>query len=492
MKQYYSLIALFFAGFIMIAQDGSLDTAFGNNGIAVANFDEVPWEYERVSAIMELEGGNILAKGTVFGESMLFQYTSDGSFVSSYGNNGLLLLEDLNFDFRSLYHQQENGLLIVGGYVYNEGLKLYRISVEGEQDTTFGDEGVLIPFIDGGSVGGVKFAPDGSFFVSGQFDSDGNTAITIKKFSEDGILDLSFGGGEVSIPLSNDPIVLSTPNLSSDGTLFVSGTMESNGGRTHIVAKFLSAGAVAVNFGSDGLVTLPFNQLEGFCRSLIINLDGAIFTNCISPNDPNSTIDFRYNTEIHKILPDGLADTTFGNQGTLTIPFQTGNIRLQPNQRILFIGSESVGFEGGSYIKMRRYFGSGHLDNSFNFEQYGSELSGIYDILHSDGTIKVAAGTPFYQNPNITVLLSYNNSPLGIEENLLTNTQVYPNPSTGIFNIKTESLAEATPFTITDLSGKLIKTGKLESTETTIDLSNTANGLYFLNAGGTSVKLVKE
>jgi hypothetical protein len=45
---------------------------------------------------------------------------------------------------------------------------------------------------------------------------------------------------------------------------------------------------------------------------------------------------------------------------------------------------------------------------------------------------------------------------------------------------------------VTDLTGKLIQKGVLEEITTKLDLSAYQNGMYFFNAGGITLKMIKE
>ncbi len=71
--------------------------------------------------------------------------------------------------------------------------------------------------------------------------------------------------------------------------------------------------------------------------------------------------------------------------------------------------------------------------------------------------------------------------------------QVYPNPSTGIFNVQLEN---ATTIEITDVLGRVILTDKVNAGNYQLNLGNNVNGVYFVKAtvdGKTkTVKIVKE
>ncbi|ARV08337.1 bacillolysin [Winogradskyella sp. PC-19] len=67
---------------------------------------------------------------------------------------------------------------------------------------------------------------------------------------------------------------------------------------------------------------------------------------------------------------------------------------------------------------------------------------------------------------------------------------IYPNPSNGIFNLKKNSKVDLTFANIYDLNGRLINKINLESmnTETQVNISNSATGLYFVEVNSKSGK----
>ena len=77
-----------------------------------------------------------------------------------------------------------------------------------------------------------------------------------------------------------------------------------------------------------------------------------------------------------------------------------------------------------------------------------------------------------------------------VDENMLNNIAIYPNPTTGIVNIEAEGLAKIVVF---DVTGREIKALGAQST---IDISDLEAGVYFFSietANGTAMKkLVKE
>lgn len=76
----------------------------------------------------------------------------------------------------------------------------------------------------------------------------------------------------------------------------------------------------------------------------------------------------------------------------------------------------------------------------------------------------------------------------GIEHLAHNNMRVFPNPSNGNITIETESNTQS--FQIFTLTGKLLKTGSLSSHSTQVDLSELSSGVYLIQVGHTTKKLV--
>jgi hypothetical protein len=87
-------------------------------------------------------------------------------------------------------------------------------------------------------------------------------------------------------------------------------------------------------------------------------------------------------------------------------------------------------------------------------------------------------------------------SGIGLEENVINNLQVYPNPSTGIFTLANTNLTNA-EYTVLDLNGKVLRSGVLQGTQVNIDLTENPSGIYVLQVTSNgekmgSTKLIKQ
>jgi hypothetical protein len=71
------------------------------------------------------------------------------------------------------------------------------------------------------------------------------------------------------------------------------------------------------------------------------------------------------------------------------------------------------------------------------------------------------------------------------------NYSVYPNPTTDLLNIKIQPSLVGSTYSLTDLMGKTIITGKVMEENSVIDISGFAGGMYFLRVGDDARHLMK-
>lgn len=78
----------------------------------------------------------------------------------------------------------------------------------------------------------------------------------------------------------------------------------------------------------------------------------------------------------------------------------------------------------------------------------------------------------------------------GIEERIQPIT-ISPNPSTGIFKLQSPNHTDAS-FTIYDLTGKQVYSGKMNGSSVTVNIAQSPSGTYYLKfTDGAAIKLIK-
>jgi hypothetical protein len=68
---------------------------------------------------------------------------------------------------------------------------------------------------------------------------------------------------------------------------------------------------------------------------------------------------------------------------------------------------------------------------------------------------------------------------VGLEEGTITDVNLYPNPTTESFTIKT-SVPLYGNYSVVDAQGKLVFEGEMTGTETNVNISSVARGIYYL------------
>ncbi|HYD90526.1 MAG TPA: T9SS type A sorting domain-containing protein [Flavobacterium sp.] len=101
--------------------------------------------------------------------------------------------------------------------------------------------------------------------------------------------------------------------------------------------------------------------------------------------------------------------------------------------------------------------------------------TGSYSLLLENGTI-IAEGGAFEDSESITFGLV---EELSVNENLLQDAiKIYPNPSKGLFAIQT---ANVVGYQLYNVLGQVIRRGKFNAGNGSLDITNTASGIYILS-----------
>jgi hypothetical protein len=114
-------------------------------------------------------------------------------------------------------------------------------------------------------------------------------------------------------------------------------------------------------------------------------------------------------------------------------------------------------------------------------------------LLQDDGKLVCMGTSAWYNGAEDYVVERYNNTPLSVPEFETVNLSAVPNPSSGTVTLTYDFVqGQEILYQINDVSGKLLHTGSLSGDRHTVDLSHLGTGMYFLNAGQTTLRLVKE
>lgn len=204
------------------------------------------------------------------------------------------------------------------------------------------------------------------------------TASTVA-MAQAGKLDSSFGNnGIFASNFSNSsPVFATSVALQSDGKIIVGG----EAGNPGIVVRLNSNGTLDTSFGSAGVFSIRFRDVENFTVGVAVQPDGKILA--VGTGLPQGGQLIRLNS-------NGSFDTTFGNSGSVGLELTPTALALQPDGNILVAGN----IEGQSTRVMMRFTSTGLVDNSFGIGGSAPLVSDASAIaLQSDGKILVG-GAP--------------------------------------------------------------------------------------------------
>ena len=229
--------------------DGTLDTSFGDAGLATARFTPfAPNLSDRPSDFALQADGKIVAAGFANAEDVaVARWNADGTLDNTFGASGKVQI-DFGADSTAWSVTiQPDGKVLVGGRVLinQSDVLLVRLNTNGTLDTTFDNDGYASAdfgmfdhaykiFVRNNkiiTVGVTTLFPAGDFLIA--------------RFNMDGSLDTSFGtNGSVKTSINNNDFTYSAA-FAPDGKLVIGGYTQFSGVQGQDFA------AVRYNFGSD-------------------------------------------------------------------------------------------------------------------------------------------------------------------------------------------------------------------------------------------------
>lgn len=433
-------------------QDGSLDSTFGVDGI-VFNIDTCN---AAPLAIEILPDNKILLCGMkLFGfveiapdiwssvtKSFIARYNPDGSTDSTFGNNGLVIM-DFNVQSSSFFSLGlfADNQILVGGQAGNHSIIL-KLNQDGTIDTTFGNEGLIV--IDNSNfifyMYDLKLLHDESILCYGsQYIGEDSvfwepvTDIAVLKLNHNGDIETSFGtNGKIIVHVASYGRHFCTKAKELENNQLLLAGYTNNQGS--FLMKLNADGTFFNAFGNNGIVFHPYPYVD-----FTLQNDGKIL---IAGSKQKNTGEYDADYSTTRFNSDGSIDYTFNNTGYFDIDFPYGYgyvqcVNMQQDGKLLLSGSSRI--NNVARFTLARLM---IPDNQVNVPENGS----VADI------------------------------------------SVYPNPFQDIISLRSPEEAIAQVI-IRDINGKIVFSGNYNSNYLTIPVSLpggvyicsvlTAEGKYF-------------
>jgi uncharacterized delta-60 repeat protein len=281
---------------LLMAQAGSLDPTFGNNGI-------VTTANTSANAAALQSDGKIVVAGSIAVQNLqeggLLRYNTNGSLDSSFGTGGKALIDGSNAGPAFAVAIQTDGKILTAAPA-SLSLTVFRVNTNGSLDTTFGNNGAVAIQAAGlffsPASGGIALQPDGKILVvSGRI---------VARLLSNGQLDATFGSNGAAATVGGNSVAVLL-----NGNILI--------GNGNITSLYAANGSLITNFGVNGQTAgFPFDGEGGFVVTTNISSVTRIVTAGSLTTSPNLMFDrtvtgfllVRYNA-------NGTIDNSFGTHG---------------------------------------------------------------------------------------------------------------------------------------------------------------------------------
>ena len=297
-----------------IKENGSIDSAFGDTGRAIMQYGTSIYMY---SMALQTDG-KIVATGLSYvttsdANFITCRINTDGTIDSTFGINGFAEYSfGTSEDATNTVKVLSNGDILVGGYSRQptKHATIVKYTQDGIVDSTFGVNGVLIITNAGAStdqITSIDELADGSIVAVGYktFSTGGNSAIAIRIDNSGNLL-----GGIVNISSGSDSRASAV--LSDGYQYYVVG----NNSVSTFLTKLDTSGVAVTSFNNGNFVSVNGGGAVNYLAGITRQWDGKIVV-CGSAGQTNFTRGWmiaRYNS-------NGLIDPTFGLNGKVTHSF---------------------------------------------------------------------------------------------------------------------------------------------------------------------------
>lgn len=379
--------------------DGSLDDTFGSGGVAYSHVAGHNWGH-----YLALQpNGDILLAGVVDSlagfEFGVTRYLPDGTLDTSFGDGGLAshTFSGAWGDGANAVALQPSGKIVLAGTGTDssghQDFALVRFNASGTLDTTFGAGGTVLTDAAGNgsnAITALTVLPNGDLVAAGH-----SVDFTLARYSADGALVAGFGyGGILRTNTGNfyDQVNSIAYDPSSD-TIVAAGQAYdySRGGTEFVMARYnASSGALVNSFGSAGLVYTEFG-VNDRANDVTFDAQGRVLASGFSLQS-----DGRWDLAVARYAPDGTPDPTFGDAGKLlqdgaTFGWNSApTVAVQSDGGILLAGTVQPlpGHAGSQNFGLSRYWADAPVSSPAT-GTHGS-WKGVYGsqgyVLPSDAT----------------------------------------------------------------------------------------------------------
>ena len=404
------LFSLLISSFSIYSQ--TLDTTFGNSGIATHQYSTTPSNDLTYAAAMQSDGKMIyVGRASDQSYSFVARVNVNGQFDTTFNNYGFVKL---------VYSGLDNVIIQVDGKIVVSGLgTIFRLNNNGSYDTTFNSFGSLSIVINNQNFYSKSIIEQGNgkILVSGYANNGTNNDFAIVRLNSDGSYDTNFDGdGKALFPIGTANDESYGMAVQVDGKIILTGQTNNGSNYDFATIRLNNNGSIDTSFANLGKAIVQFSG-QDYGRSVDIQSDGKIVV------VGSGTVSKLY---ILKYTVDGTLDATFDNDGILasnislttsttitSVSLNRPRIKCLNNNKILISGISASNF---ALIQLNS---NGSLDNSFGtngFSNFNAEINDYSNFLILSGN-KIITGGGSIDSMGISKMQKIQFSDTGIFEN---------------------------------------------------------------------------
>jgi uncharacterized delta-60 repeat protein len=271
-----------------LTMDGSLDPTFGGDGRVMTNLTP---SYDWANGMALQPDGEIVLVGSVSagsrnGKVGVLRYRSDGSLDPAFGGDGIVLADPTpTYDDGLAVGVEADGQIVVAGDAGYDGPKERFVALafrsDGSLDPTFGGDGKVFTDLTptGDDPFGLAIQGDGRIVVAGgAARGSPDPKFALVRYERDGSLDPSFGG-DGTVITNVTPYDDGAYSVAIDpvGRIVAAGKAGNDGPAPRFATvRYLADGTLDAAFGGDGKITADVTPLGDTAWGVAVQADGSV------------------------------------------------------------------------------------------------------------------------------------------------------------------------------------------------------------------------
>lgn len=276
--------------------NGSLDTTFGPEGKVSTNI--LGTANAAIRSLVIDSAGKIVAAGTVErADIAVARYNDDGSLDTTFDGDGIAIVDFSSRDIAAEVRLQSDGKIVVAGTAVplNVGnFALARLNTDGTPDNTFGINGETTTGISSNGTtlaSAMELQRDGKVVVGGTAHFGQSQDFALARYTANGVLDTTFDSDGIASTNfgGSDDNNLGDVAITGDDKIIAAGNGFITGRYRSVSVRYNSSGSIDTSYGinTNGKAIISVSGYDVYPSAVAIQSDGQIVVGGLFDNGTN-------------------------------------------------------------------------------------------------------------------------------------------------------------------------------------------------------------